>query len=128
MRYMGIDYGTRRIGIALSDESGSMAFPEKIVENHGLESAAKGLLALAKEKGVGEIVLGESKNYQGQPNVVQPEIDAFKKMLEAALPVHYQNETMSSAEASRGETNQLDASAAAIILNTYLTRKRLGLK
>ncbi len=140
MRYLGIDYGTRRIGLAISDPSGSMAFPDKVVTNNGRESAAAIIVALAKEKGVEEIVLGESKNFQGEPNDVQADIEAFKILLEKDFIVHYQNETMSSAEAARsvskaaqaersGESrdSMLDASAAAIILNSFLTRKRLGL-
>ncbi len=129
MKYIGIDYGTRRIGVALSDESGSMAFPEKIMENHGLESAAGAIITLAQERGAEAIVMGESKNYKGEANAVQQEIEVFKKLLEAKLPVYFQNETMSSAEAARSQpqNDTLDASAAAIILNNFLTRKRLGL-
>ena len=128
MRYMGIDYGTRRIGIALSDVSGSMAFPESVMENHGLVAVAQEILAMCALKNVGTIVLGESKNFRGEANAVMGDITELKRVLEKEIPVRYENETFTSAEASRGAPSEglLDASAAAIILNTYLVRMRTG--
>ena len=125
MRYLGVDYGSKRIGVALSDPSGSMAFPECVIENKGLRKAAEELLRLAREKGVEAVVLGESRDYQGRPNAIHAQVQNLKVFLEAEFAVFYESETLTSAEAARGETNQLDASAAAIILNSFLTRKRL---
>jgi len=123
---MGIDYGTRRIGLAISDASGSMAFPEKVLLNRGIKASAGDILEIAKDKKVEAIVLGDSVNYRGEQNEIMGEVEMMKAELEKSLPVHYENETMTSAMAERGETkaSMLDASAAAIILNSFLARNR----
>ena len=132
MKYIGIDYGTKKVGVALSDETGSIAFPNMVVPTRdALETVA----ALIKEQGVGEIVLGESRDFSGEKNAVMTEIEEFKKKLEAAgLPVHYEREFFTSALAARQfapeeksrkqnpSQEQLDASAAALILQSFLDR------
>jgi putative Holliday junction resolvase len=123
MRLLGIDYGTKRIGLALSDEGGTFAFPEKVLNN--TKSALGEIGKLAIERKVERIVLGESLDFKGKPNPVMTEITAFKKALEELLdiPVAFQNELLSSAQARR-EGNDLskpvDSSAAALILQSYL--------
>jgi len=68
MRYLGIDYGTKRVGLALSDEDGRMAFPESVVPNTRklLATVAK----LCTLRGVEEVVIGESRDYKGNENAV----------------------------------------------------------
>jgi len=131
MKYLGIDYGTKRIGVALSDESGTIAFPLATLEagKGALEQAA----TLAKENRIEKIVIGESRDFKGEPNVVMKEIEEFKKNLAelTGLPVEYEPEFMTSAQAvrqgldKRGEgakKEDLDASAAALILQGYLDK------
>jgi putative Holliday junction resolvase len=126
MRYMGIDYGTKRIGIALSDESGTLAFPEVVLLNSDdtLPSIAK----LVQERSVGQIVLGESLDYKNRPNALMTSIEYFKEELSKLIPipVAYQPEQMSSMAAERfqGKNDKSDASAAAIILQWYLDRQK----
>ena len=124
MRYMGIDYGKKRIGVALSDESGAIAFPEVVLL--ASDTAPHDIASLVKERSVGAIVLGESLTYMNEPNTVMPAIERFKDSLAQLVdvPLVYQPEQMSSVAAGRfqGKHEKSDASAAAIILQWYLDR------
>ena len=124
MKYLGIDYGTKRIGVAVSDDTGTIAFPLTTVLSD--REALNRIAALVGENKVGGVVLGESRDYKNEPNDVMEDIEQFKKDLEelARLPVVYEPEFMTSAQASReGNTKDLDASAAALILQGYLNRR-----
>jgi len=126
MRLMGIDYGKKRIGVALSDEGGGFAFAHSVVEND--KNAIRKVKKICEENKVGEIILGESVDYKGQPNPVMAEIKKFKTGLEKeiGLPVEYQKETLTTKEAERiiGKTKKTDASAAALILRSFLEREK----
>ncbi len=148
MKYLGIDYGTRRIGVAVSDESATLAFPLGVVptspELRG--ASVKEVCDIARENAVVGVVMGESKNYGGEANPVMKEVEKFKAALEAeGLNVMYEPEFMSSMAAARqfapptpsrlrgtGESTRkanpnqelLDASAAALILQNFLDRNR----
>jgi putative Holliday junction resolvase len=123
MRYLGIDYGTKRIGVAVSDDEGRVAFPLTVVD--ASKDALSRIVELSKQQMVQKIVLGESRNFKNEPNAVMEDIEQFKKDLSelSGLPVVYQQEFLTSAQAAReGETRveNLDASAAALILQSYL--------
>jgi len=136
MKYLGIDYGTKRIGLALSDDDGRVAFPHAVIK--ASSSALSEVHALIEERGVGTVVLGESRDFSGERNAVMEDIELFKKDLEelANVPVHYEQELFTSAQAARqfapeeGSRKQnpsqemLDASAAALILQSYLDRQK----
>lgn len=149
MKYLGIDYGTKRIGVAVSDEAAILAFPLGTVD------AGKGALEeiqnIARENAVAAIVMGESKNFQGESNPIMREVEKFVAQLESAgHTVFYEPEFMTSAAAARfGESvrgrtervsqsrrskevgtptgasgERLDASAAALLLQSFLDRKK----
>lgn len=131
MRYLGIDYGAQRVGLALSDESGKIAFPESILANR--KDLVEKIANLCGQKKVGKIVLGESLNYQREDNVIMREIREFKQNLEAKtnLEIILEPEWLTSMLAKRaldGQANsgkkmaRIDDSAAALILQTYLDR------
>ena len=134
MRYLGIDYGTKKIGIAISDEAGTVAFPRTVIEAN--REALSAIVELIKKEEVEKVILGESRGLQGEDNPVQEDIQQFKKDLGdlAGLPVEYEREFFTSALAARQfapEENSrkqnpahdnLDASAAALILQSYLDR------
>ncbi len=125
MRILGIDYGTKRIGVAVSDESRKFALPVVVVKNS--DFALKEVIEIAKQHEVTEIVIGESRNYKQEPNAIFEEADAFKKELEqAGFKVYLELEFMTSVNAERlqGKTDMTDASAAALILQSYLDRTR----
>lgn len=139
MKYLGIDFGTKRIGIAVSDETGSVAFPRQVIEARG---AFQAILDLIASEGVESVVVGRSRAQDGSNNPVESDIKKFCADLEShtGLPVHRQDESFSSVEAVRhhfakkpvanprrgGEaavpTAPHDHSAAAIILQRYLDR------
>ena len=122
MRYMGIDYGRKRVGVALSDENAEFAMPEVVLQNDG--ALYETINKLATDRGVCGIVVGESRDFSGKANKIQEDIITFKKVLEDkyGLPVHLEPEILTSREAShiQGEGKMLDASAAALILKSYL--------
>lgn len=126
MRYIGIDYGSKRVGIALTDEGGSMAFPHSVLENK--ENLLEEVKKIIEAEKIEAIILGESKNFKGEENPIMRDIEKFKGNLgkETGLKVHLEPEFMTSAQAEhiQGKTEKLDASAAAIILQSYLDKKK----
>lgn len=130
MRYMGIDYGSKRVGIAISDEGGEFALPLIVLPNSQKKGpdVVKEIVALAKENKVTMIIVGESKNYKGEANAILPETLALKKDLEKkGFEVIMEPEFMTSVNAERfqGKHDMLDASAAALILQSYLDKNFL---
>ena len=143
MRHLGIDYGTKKVGLALSDEAGTMGFPHSILKNDNM--LVEAVRALIKKERVGVLVIGDSLNFTGEPNPVAEVARAFGKSLEEAtgLPVFFEQELFTTQEARRGfdglhprhvsdstrktarkDAEAVDASAAALILTSYLTRQK----
>jgi putative Holliday junction resolvase len=135
MKYLGIDYGTKRIGLAKSDESGTLAFPLAVIKAG--PGAASEVDALVKKEGIEKIIIGESRDFKGEANAVMEDIEQFKSDIASltGLVVEYEAEFLSSAVAARqfegdfgrGEKpsqEKLDASAAAVILQSYLDRQK----
>ena len=125
MRLLGIDYGTKKIGLALSDESGAMAFPLTVLAND--DQFLPTLLALIAEKEVGEVVIGKSVDLDGTPNAVQSEIESFMTdlTLQVPIPIHLEPEQLTTQQAAAvtGRNEQTDAAAAAIILDSYISKQ-----
>lgn len=136
MRYLGVDYGSKRVGLALSDEAGTMGFPHAIVPT--TSRLADELCALIEKEHVGAVVIGESRNLDGSDNKIAAGIVALAIELEGrGIPVYLESEAFTSAEArrqyeSKGKTRKphfvgpVDASAAALILTSYLSRTDHG--
>lgn len=126
MRLMGIDFGTKKVGVAFTDESGAMAFPHGVVPNSS--KLLDVLTGLIDEKGVTEIVIGHSLGKDGKANVVQAGIDALvlDLTLQTGLPVHLVPEQYTTQAALRiqGRNDQTDASAAALILDNFIITKK----
>jgi len=136
MRYLGIDYGSKRVGLALSDESGMLAFPYKVLKNN--TSLVDTIHNVCGTEEVSAIVLGESHDLSGKPNKIMGSIEEFKRNMEAQLdiPVYFQKEFMTTVEARGREGKEsndarkvkkdkpsvVDASAAALILQRYLDK------
>ncbi len=119
MRYLGVDYGKRRIGLALSDPEGKIAFP------HGVVGHLSDVVALARTEGVGEIVVGLPRSSSGADTVEARSVRTFAAKLQSAveLPIAFEDERLTTKLARRHtpEAN-VDASAAALILQSYLDR------
>jgi len=125
MRYLGIDYGEKHIGIAVSDETGTLAFPFDTFSNS--KTLIDDIKKVVEEKGVGGIVMGESKDFQGKENPIMEKARVFAKVLGEAtgLPVFFEPEFMTSVEARRfqGGGEKTHSSASALILKSFLERK-----
>jgi putative holliday junction resolvase len=126
MRLLGIDYGSKRIGIALSDESKTIATPKAVLVNG--PKLIQEIKDICAKDNVIEIVLGDSKNFKGEPNKIMKKIEPFRRKLEEeiGLPVYMEQEFLTSfaAERFQGKNDMLDASAAALILQSYLDRMK----
>lgn len=123
MRHIGIDFGSARIGIAVSDVAGSIAFPRAVIANDG--KAVPYVARLVADEQAGVVVVGDARTFGGGENEVTAAADAFATALSRVLsvPVRRAREAWSSAEAARyapaGKKHD-DASAAAIILQRFL--------
>lgn len=129
MKYLGIDYGTKKTGIAISDDAGTMGFP------HGVRPTDPRLLddlaLLIKDKGIEAVVMGESTDFTGEANAVAEEARRFADDLSAraGIPVHFEPETLTTQAARRMPDGSrmegspdVDAQAAALILTSFLER------
>jgi putative Holliday junction resolvase len=125
VRLLGIDYGLKRVGLATSSESDRFAYPYRVLPNdsHLVSEITK----ICRQEGIGTIVLGESKDLSGKDNPLMKRLGVFKSELAAAtgLIVEWEPEFLTTVAAERlqGKTKTLDASAAALILSSYLERQ-----
>jgi len=124
MRKLGIDYGTKKLGLALTDESGSMAFPHSVIPN--TPDLLKTIVKLIDKEKVGEIVIGHSLDRNGKPNAVHAAVEGLMLdlTLETGLPIHLQSEQYSTQAAIQlqGKNKMTDAAAAALILDSFITK------
>ena len=123
-KYLGIDFGSKRIGLAVSDELGNLAFPYRVLPN-GADLIEK-IMEIIRKENIKSVVMGESKDFKGEANKIMVEIDKFKKEFESKskLTVIFEPEFLTSVQAEKiqGKNEMQDASAAAIILQSYLDR------
>ncbi|MCI0597646.1 Holliday junction resolvase RuvX [Candidatus Parcubacteria bacterium] len=128
MRYLGIDFGTKKVGLALSDEAGTMGFPHSVIVNtKELPAVLEEIIVKEKVDGV---VIGESVDFSGQENLVAREARALGECLHSLteLPIFYETELLTTQEArrdlegNRTDTGVVDAKAAALILTSYLSK------
>jgi putative Holliday junction resolvase len=144
MRVVGVDYGRRRIGLAVSDATGVLARPLETVTRDAAASDAAVVAAIATRLArladdgdpVTAIVVGLPRRLDGSPNEQTPLVERFAEQLGEAtrLPVVLQDERLTSHEAEsrlairerdwRRRKARLDAAAAAVILQDYLDSRR----
>jgi len=117
MKYLGIDYGEKRIGLAISDEEGVFAFPHKTIQNS--ESILKDVKEVCEQESVGEIVLGIPVSLSGGYSAQAKTVQRFGDELGVAtnIPIEYENEVFTTKIA------KTDSGAAALILQIWLDRK-----
>lgn len=135
MRSLGIDFGQRRIGLAISDPAGRMALPLTTIERKDDRSAARRIARIAISEGVGRLVLGDPLGLDGQAGDASRRVRRFAVRLERAteLPVLLIPEALTSVEAEerlrgagvdvRQSPERIDAVAAQILLQEALDRK-----
>ncbi|MFA5987890.1 MAG: Holliday junction resolvase RuvX [Candidatus Paceibacterota bacterium] len=125
MKYLGIDYGKKKIGIAMSDDSGRLAFPKDIFLNEGKKTIGKIAEIIEQEK-INDVVIGHSTDFGGKDNPIMKEVIKFAGLLKEKTRVHVQFELeyLSSQESKRIITgHDDDARAAAIVLQSFLDKK-----
>ncbi len=138
MRIMGLDYGTRRIGVAMSDELLFTAQGANTVFNNTVSESIAAIAKLAKENGVIEIIVGLPISMNGTHSQKTKEVIEFTQELSKAVPVPVKtwDERLTTAQAeralleadmSRAKRKRLnDMVAAQLILQGYLDSRKKG--
>ena len=137
MRIMAIDYGDAHTGIAISDPTGFLAGFTTTIDAYRAEAVVERVCALIREHGVEEIVLGHPINMDGTRGPRSEKAHAMKALLEEripALPVVLWDERRTTIDAhqilfnsgknAKKRKKVVDAVAASLILEGYLTYKR----
>jgi putative Holliday junction resolvase len=136
MRTLGIDFGERRIGLAISDPEGRVAVPLTTFERTSDRQAVGRIAAIVRAEGVEALVLGEPRNVDGSRGQAVERVHRFAAKLreKTALPVEFVAETLTSVEARqrlavagvdlRRRPEKIDAVAAQILLQEALDRAR----
>jgi putative Holliday junction resolvase len=140
MKHLGIDYGTKRIGLAISNDEGTLAFPKETILNS--QDIIQDIINIVEQEGIKKIVVGKSLDARGNTNQVQRAINNFIKKFSSELngiEIAEQDERGSSIAAAShlyvkgniankkwtGKDNKKkrehnDANAAAVILQRFL--------
>lgn len=144
-RYLGIDYGDKRIGVAISDEEGKFAFPKGVIENRSAPRSSnenekqfsyaigeiEKIISLELRRPVGAVIVGLPQNFNGEDTAQTKKVRIFAEQLkkEIGIEVIFENEILTSSQVDKsgGSTKAMqDASAAALILQGFLDRRRGG--
>ncbi len=136
MRTLGIDFGERRIGLALSDPEGRFALPWRVIERTNDRDTIARLLILIEQEGVVALVMGEPRRIaDGGPSPAAARARAFGERLGRAsgLPIDWIDETLTTVEADEQlreagvrparQAEARDALAARILLQEALDRR-----
>ncbi|MBI3243429.1 MAG: Holliday junction resolvase RuvX, partial [Chloroflexi bacterium] len=129
MRFLGIDHGDVRIGLALSDETGLVARPFQIIKHTSRAGDAETIVNIAAAQNVSRIIVGLPTGDDGQTGHQGRKVQRWAEALAEAtsIPIEFWDESLSSVEAGglrskrKGKRHlPLDAEAAALILQSYL--------
>ena len=133
---VALDVGSRRIGVAVSDPSGTFAFPHDTIERTNVRDDVARILAIARERGATTIVIGEPLTMDGKRGIASEKMDGFAAHVARAfdgtiarvderLTTAAVQKSLIGADVSRGKRKAVvDKLAAAMILETYLARAR----
>jgi len=127
-KILGIDYGSVRVGTALSNDDQTIAFPRVTIESKE-EVYEPHIEELIETENVSEIVIGLPLGFDGGDTTMTGKARVFAKNIEQkfGIPVVLQNEVLSSKMAGQhiSDKKLLDARAAALILQSYLDRRKM---
>ena len=135
MKVIGIDFGLSKVGLAISDPSGIIALPLKVLRYKNKEDLLSELQDISKEKDVNKFVIGYPISMNYKENEMTKIIDSFKQDMENLdFEVILEDERLSSEYAKKIMIEQdikvsrnkemVDLTAASIILQTYLDRNK----
>jgi putative Holliday junction resolvase len=127
MNILGLDYGTKNIGLAWVDTSIGAVLPYGIMKNKGQKVSNKELADLVKAEKIDKMVIGLPLGLGGQENYNTMRVREFANGIKelVGIPIEFINEIFSSAQADRmGEGVSRDEKSAMIILEDYLNQIR----
>jgi putative Holliday junction resolvase len=131
-RFMGLDYGKERVGVALSDSGGSMATPHTVINIQPFRKFLGAIKAIIREQEVDQIVVGIPRNMDGSYGASSDSAREFASRLQESLtiPIATFDERLTTVQASKAlrasgksakkQKPLIDSAAAQIILQTYL--------
>src|SRR5262245_24006046 len=137
LRALGIDFGERRIGLAISDPAGRLALPLTTLERRSDRVAVAQIAEIAGREGVERLVVGEPVSLDGHPGAAAERVRRFAAKLAArtGLPLTFVGEALTTVEATarlaaagvdsrrqRRQPERIDALAAQILLQEALDR------
>ena len=132
MRILAVDHGEKRIGLAISDQTGTIANPLSVIQHISRAVDAAQVAAIAVDQGAGLIVIGQSFDEDGQPNLAGRRAARFAEALQGQtdLPVELWDKSFSTQQARaarvhmgvsrKGRAGHMDEIAATVILQSYL--------
>jgi putative Holliday junction resolvase len=138
VRYLGLDVGDKRIGVALSDETGTLASGLDTLQRVGPKKDPKAVAELVRRHEAGEVVVGLPRTLAGEVGPQAQKVVAFIEQLKAVLRVPIvawderftsvvANQALSEAEASRRERKaNVDKISAILILQNYLDYRKVA--
>ncbi len=123
MKILGVDYGLKWIGMAITDDERIMAFPYETLENNS--KLFFRLNEIIKKEDIYKIIIGLplNKKIKATSQTVEVENWAEKLIKEVDLPIDFQNEIFTSKIADKYNAKDRHSAAAAILLQSYLDRK-----
>lgn len=136
MPVLALDVGTRRIGIAVADPSGTFALPLRVLERTNVRDDVAEIAEILRAYRADEVVVGDPLTLAGNRGLASEQIDRFVDHLARAFPgtIHRVDERMTTAQAQKGliaadlsrkkRKGVIDQMAAALILETFLARRR----
>lgn len=136
MKYLGLDLGTKTLGLAISDKLGIIASPFKVLRYEDINSLVSDVINIINEEGIDALVLGLPKNMNNSLGFASERSINFKNLLEEkiSIPIYLVDERLSTREAENillsSDTSRckrkkiIDAYAASIILDTFLKSKK----
>ncbi|MCH5166362.1 MAG: Holliday junction resolvase RuvX [Erysipelotrichales bacterium] len=134
MKCLGMDLGTKTLGLAISDKLGIIANPYKTLKYDNIDSLINEVLEIIETEHIETLVLGYPKNMDNSLGSAVERTESFKSLLEEKtdLPIELIDERLSTVEAEnilissdvsrKGRKEVIDSVAASIILDTYLRR------
>ena len=132
MRILAVDHGEKRIGLAISDTTGTIANPLSVVQHVSRAIDAAQVATIASEQEAGLIVIGQSFNDDGRPNLAGRRAARFAEALQGQtdIPIQMWDESFSTQQARtariqmgvsrKQRSGHLDEIAATVILQSYL--------
>lgn len=122
MKILGVDYGSKWIGMAVADDDGKMAFPYQTLENNSRTFSR--LNDIIKKEDIYKIIIGLPLNKQMKSTNQTVEIEnwAEKLIKEVDLPIEFENEILTSKAAESYGAKDQHSAAAAILLQSHLDR------